>query len=1608
MFSQIIVDSSVPLIELIEDNLIEGCVEISDINSNVNGNSFGFPSYAYFNRGSSDFPFEDGIMLSTGSAESGGNAKREALLSEGSDIWGTDPDLDALGITNTLNATSIEFDLVSATNQIQFNYLFASEEYYGFNSCSFGDRIVFLIKKADDTSPFRNIAVIPNTANIPVSTETIRPAIPDTDDTSGCDAQNPEYFEGFNDPDTNYEGRTIPLFATASIEPFVKYHVKLIIADFADSTNDSAVFIEAISVDNLELGDDIITCLSSRTLNADIQNPLATYKWFRNNVEITGLDDKLSNLNVTTDGNYSVEISIPLNSKVCTLTDDIQVTLNKEPIYDVIPPYEKCDDSSGDGIEFFDLQTKIPDIINILPPKSNYYLTFFPSEPEARNGSNEITTPIENNTYPEIFVKIENIDTGCVSYAPFNLIVNELLVISPVNDTICDDDNSPNGLTDILLSNYDDYFISSNPNDFTVSYHNSPGEAVSGNNPINSTQPYFNAVLPYFQTYYVRVVNTISNCWNTTTLNIEIIDSPFIDTENPFYLDACAGVDINGVAINTATFNLNEILPQVLPGLTGVVPPTFYLSYEDAEVPQNPILDTENFTNTELDVQRLFIRVENEIGCATIVPFEVHTNLLLTGTYLEEVAICVEPDINGLAYFYLNQVTNKIANGIPNISFTYYDSPENRNDDIALDANILHEVEKEDGRTLFLSITNGLCTVDAQIDIIVNPLLLFEPPEKVQYCASDENLNINVDLHLLDERITGGNTDFEVSYFLDEQDAIDNFSNKELFFYQVDESQKFFARIENKASSCNRINPLEIQILPAPTIIKPAPELICDDDQDGFAEGIDLTKTDLGISDFTGLNITFYDEKNELITSPEKENFKTKTQKITIKVQDTISPLRCTSTTSLQIIVSTLPVIPTISNYEICESDGDGYEFFLLEEKDEEILYTSSGTEVLYFEDPEYTIEIKKDIPHRNALPNVEQPIYVKVQNQSDPSCFNVSQFFIKVSKNPEYNTEFTGYTICENPDSDGFHTFDLNEMASEIKYGAPRPLNISFFKNKTDAENNNESVKLESPYRTLDDSNTIYARVQEVGSICYNVTDIIIKIVSRPEVTPGENLILCSDNYNDDTAIFNLRNFNFTLPPRLNAEINYFEEEADVDDLSKAIQNLTDYDSRSRTVFLKVTDLTVGCSSVIPFNLVVNRPPKTYDVGTIQICDNDTKTYDLSQLNNVIVDDPAAVNISYHSSLSNAQNSIPLTNIFNYTDSFHKFFARIEDPNTGCIIIPSFNLQINPNPVAIAPPPLEGCDDDYDGFLVFDLSQQKDAIIGAENKTNFEVTFYSNPNDAFIGDKNNALDANYPAIDGEIIYARMQNNKTPCFDITSFSVIVHRLPVINVGDIVPLCMNDLPLIIDASTGVSGDTYLWSTGEKTNQIDLMPEDLGNYWITITSTDNCVAFKAFSVIESEEATINFTTTVDFADPNSITVDVSGIGNYVYILDDQEPQISNVFENVTFGPHIVTIRDVNGCQDVSKEVVVIDVPKFVTPNNDGYFDTWHIVGIEQLPGTIVYIYDRHGKLIKTLPSSSPGWDGTYRGQNMPSDDYWFLAKVKKDGVDFDVKGHFALKR
>lgn len=146
---------------------------------------------------------------------------------------------------------------------------------------------------------------------------------------------------------------------------------------------------------------------------------------------------------------------------------------------------------------------------------------------------------------------------------------------------------------------------------------------------------------------------------------------------------------------------------------------------------------------------------------------------------------------------------------------------------------------------------------------------------------------------------------------------------------------------------------------------------------------------------------------------------------------------------------------------------------------------------------------------------------------------------------------------------------------------------------------------------------------------------------------------------------------------------------------------------------------------------------------------------------------------------------------------------------------------------------------------------------------------------------------------------------------------------------------------------------------------------------------------------------------FSENPTITVTVvGGAGPFYYQLDDFGYQISNVFTNVAPGIHTITVIDDSLCTNLTGTATIINYPKFFTPNGDGFNDTWNISGVEG--SSIIYIFDRYGKLIKQISPLGTGWDGTYNGQPVYSSDYWFTIDFPENGVPKTFKSHFSLKR
>ena len=1584
---QILIDDSQPLQQLIENSLVQGCVQVSNVNSPVNGTVNNLPSFGYFEKSNSNFPFENGIVLSSGNVNSAGNVFNNNPLNEGDNNWQTDIDLEnALGINNTLNATSIAFDFISASDVIQFNYILASEEYFVDYPCNYSDGFAFLIKEAGTSNPYQNIAIIPNTS-IPVNTNTIHDEI-----VGFCDAENEQYFEGYNVGDTNFNGRTTVMSAFATITPNVQYNIKLIIADQTDRNFDSAVFIEGNSFTNsVSLGEDISTCDASTTLNANTNNPQASYVWYLNDVVIVG--ETASSLFVDASGVYKVEITVPLNNTDCTFEDDITVTLNSIQTGPVITDFELCDDSSNDGSEPFDLTTKNTEILAALPA-SNYTISYHGSFQNANNNTNAFSM-VTNALNPQIvYVRAFDTNSGCVYMSIFNLVVNSFpSIIDPGLIEVCN-----NGSGSVFLTDYDNE-ITNNNSSLNVSYHYSQVDAEAGANVIPSPYTPSN---PNEQ-LFIRVVNVNTGCVAYSSVMVEILESPDVNSTVQ-QINACEQDD-DGFE----TFDLTSILADVLQGLTNITT-SFHLSQEDAQNDVNPIANPTAYENTTPDFQTVYIRIENnDNSCFEVVALELHANILETGTNIRNFGACDTAPDDGSATFDLIGITEVIANGLPDIIITYYETEEDLNSASNPIDDTVPYIVGNSFQTLFLLIENPDCDNTTQIDLNVNASVTIQNLDPLTYCDTDDDTFASINLTSFNTTLNEGVTNSIVEYYETETDAQLRENILPPFYNNAVNPIILYVRVIDAATGCYDIQPISIEVLPAPATTIPSDFVICDDDQDGFSI-LDLTSKVPEINGDSGVTFSFFstelDADNNTNEITDSTSYNAETSTVTAKVS--FDSTGCYALVPISIIVNTLPEFMAISNFQNCETDGNQIADFLLSDKDEEILNGQIGKEVLYFANEDDAINrvniLDKDTIYNNTSPI--QTIYVRVENFTDINCFGISSFIMEVGSEPLFNAPLD-VNVCDDISNDGINIFNLNDIRDEVVLNSPETLTVTFYLTQDDAEN--QANALPDTFINTINPQPLFISVDN-GTYCQGISTFELNIVQVPMVNSASALQVC-DTDTDGLSTFDLTvsEFEVLTIRQDNVVITYYENEDDLNAQVNPIITPANYTNTSnpQTVYIEIEnpDSTPACSVSVPIELIVNLPPDIANITVFNICEDENNNYDLNETIMPLIGAQENVIVNFYETFNDAQlNQNPLNTDYNYTTTSDVVFIRAEFLDTNCFNISSFTIQVNPLPIANSVQDLEDCDDDFDNLLVFDLSQQTAIVLGGQNSNSFTVSYFETEAEA-LANENAILNLNYEAENGQNIYIRVENNTTNCFSITSFSTTIYRKPFVEITDQV-ICLDNIPLIVSAETNEPTDTYLWSTGETASIIEI--DQIGSYSVTVTSIDNCGTTSSFNVIESEAAEIGFTVTPDFSDPHNITIETTGIGDYVFQLDDNEPQESNVFLNVPIGPHTVTVIDLNGCYPATQDVVIIDTPQFVTPNGDGFFDTWHITGVDQLPGTIVYIFDRYGKLLTTLSHTSIGWDGTYRGNLMPANDYWFLAKVVKGEIKFEVKGHFALRR
>lgn len=385
--------------------------------------------------------------------------------------------------------------------------------------------------------------------------------------------------------------------------------------------------------------------------------------------------------------------------------------------------------------------------------------------------------------------------------------------------------------------------------------------------------------------------------------------------------------------------------------------------------------------------------------------------------------------------------------------------------------------------------------------------------------------------------------------------------------------------------------------------------------------------------------------------------------------------------------------------------------------------------------------------------------------------------------------------------------------------------------------------------------------------------------------------------------------------------------------------------------------------------------------------------------------------------------------------------WIRVVNSN-NCYNIAQLNIIVTssqiPNSFSLE---FKECDDfipsfseNNDGITTFNLSSAKQAILNElPLSTNYTVELYTSQNDA-LSELNPIPDVVIPGSNQyeiissfrnsvpnmQEIWVRVDNSlSNECFALGPYiKLVVNKIPNIKLTDEAIICLNKpsesvvLSAAIQDGSPTTDYTYKWfkdSVALNYTSSTISVTSTGTYSVVVTSLEGCFQERIIIVKPSEIAVLQTITIDDLVENNSITVMVSGIGNYAYSIDAPHSfQDSNQFTNIGSGIHTIYIKDTNNCGILGPiEVSVLSYPKFFTPNGDGYNDSWNISGFNLAinKNVIIRIFDRFGKFVKQISPNGTGWDGTFNGINLPADDYWFTYEFENGR---NVKGHFSLKR
>ncbi|WP_198520100.1 T9SS type B sorting domain-containing protein [Lacinutrix sp. Bg11-31] len=344
-------------------------------------------------------------------------------------------------------------------------------------------------------------------------------------------------------------------------------------------------------------------------------------------------------------------------------------------------------------------------------------------------------------------------------------------------------------------------------------------------------------------------------------------------------------------------------------------------------------------------------------------------------------------------------------------------------------------------------------------------------------------------------------TQYNVSYFLSEQDAINHQNILDNLYTNTVMPQEIFAKIYNSQNSdCYDITTFNLIVSKQPIANPVTNSVFCDGVENDNSELVNLTSFNSEIlqnQDSSGFNITYHLNANDAQngTNSLSNSFQTQSnpQTIHVRIENSSNSL-CFDTNSFNIIIDGQIIAYQPNNMYLCDDLNDGTEAFNLSQLNDEVINNQAGSFIVTYYLNQADADLNENqlqLPYNNV--SSTETIYARIEKANNSNCYDVTSFIIGVLDKPVVNLE-TRYFICVGETltieaETGFNTYlwSTNETTSSI----------------TISEAGNYSLTV----------STVYPSVQESCSATHNFTVIasdeaVIETINIQDWTANNNVI--------------------------------------------------------------------------------------------------------------------------------------------------------------------------------------------------------------------------------------------------------------------------------------------------------------------------------------------------------------------------------------------------------------------------------------------------------------------------------------------------------------------